>query len=218
MSRRLKSDIDYFFSVEWEEGNSGSYQGSSSLATTSYPGISHSQSDPAVIDWRHKGTDPPYYNVNIAVNAPPVPPLPQFFQMPRVESRTSGASSRDTSAFLTSRTSLAHLKHPSPPRSALYERVSIDEEVPEPDTEVHTAAGPENLERMPQLEEPAPQTRLLPDSVFTDGELESTTIEGGRTSASFRHPQPPPTPTDVVGNGKTDAVNTIRHAAFPAAS
>ena len=66
----------------------------------------------------------------------------------------------------------------------------MDEEAPDPDIEVRTAAESEKLERMPQLGEPAPQARLLPDSVFTDpdGELESTTIESKRTSTSFTRP------------------------------
>jgi len=145
--------------------------------------IPHSQSAPAVVNWRHKGsphTSPPDYGVNMAMNAPPVPPLPQHFQRLRVDSRASETIPPNT---------LAQSRQLSPPRSLLCKRVSIDEEIHGPDIEVHTATEPG---RIPQSEEPTQQTRLLPDSVFTDpdGELDSAMMGSGRSVVYTRSASP----------------------------
>jgi hypothetical protein len=195
------------FPIEWKEGNPGSYQGSLSSATMCHPGMSHSQSAPPAINRCPSLVGPPGYNIS---GAPPVPPLPQLFQMPRADSRASATSSQNTSAFLT--------PQPSPPRSPLSKRVSIDEEIAGSDLEVDTALEPEKLE---QLEEPPRQAPLLPNSAFTDpnGELESTKIESTRTSASVPDSQAPPTPSlDVIAKGRPDNVDPARGAATPTAS
>ena len=221
-------------SVEWEEGNSGSYQGSSSsLANLLHSGMSHSPSAPATINWRHNGSLLPGtadYSVNIDtsappapplpqqfhvdMSAPPVPPLPQQFHMPRTNSRASRASNQNSSALLAPPASVPQLQQPSPPRSPRSKRASVDEDIPGLDIEIHTDVEPEKLEQIPRLEDPAQQIHLLPNSVFNDpdGGPETATIESRQAPAST-HAQPPP-----LGNRRTDAVNTARHAATPAAS
>ena len=211
-ARIQKSEFFIFF-VEREDGNSGNSQAPSSSSVIMYPvtvphrGMSHAQTAPAPFDWRHQLSPQPDHDV------PPVPPLPPLFQMPRV-----GPSSQTTSVFLTPTTSLVgRSQRPSPPRSPLCEQVSIAEVTPEPGIEVFPVAEPGQT---PQLEEPMQQTRLLPDSVFTDpdGELESAAVESRRSSTLFTPTHRPPTPpTDVMGKGRTDAMDLVHHAAAPSA-
>ena len=153
-------------------------------------------------------------------DVPPVPPLPPLFQVPRVDPSFSGTSNQTTSAFLTPATSLGQSQRPSPPRSPLSKQVSIDEVTPEPGNEVLPVAEPANLERMSQSEGPMQQTRLLPDSVFTDpdGELENATIESNRSSVLFTPAHPPPTPpTEMMCEERTDTMDLVHHTATPSA-
>ena len=165
---------------------------------------SHAQTASAPLDWR-QGSLPDR-------DVPPVPPLPPLFQAPRVDSRVSGTSNQTTSTFLTPATSLGQSQRPSPPRSPLFKQVSIDEMTPEPGIEVLPVTEPAKLEG------PMQQTRLLPDSVFTDpdGELENATIESSRSSVLFTPAHPPPTPpTEVMGEERTDTMELVHHAATP---
>ena len=182
--------------------------------TMSHRGMSHAQTAQAPFDWRHRLSLQPDRDV------PPVPPLPPLFQMPRADNHVSRISSQTTSAFLTPAPSLGQSQRPSPPRSPLCEQVSIAEVTPEPGIAVLPVAEPGQLERITQLEEPMQQTRLLPDSVFTDpdGELESATVESRPSSTLFTLAQPPPAPpTNVMGKGRTDTMDLVHHAAAPSA-
>lgn len=207
-----KSDIP--FSVEREASNLGNSQGPSFSSVTMSPvtiphSHSHAQTASAPFDWSH-GSLPDR-------DVPPVPPLPPLFQVPRVDSRVSGTSNQTTSAFLTPATSLGQSQRPSPPRSPLCKQVSIDEVTPEPGIDVLPVTEPVTLERM---EGPMQQTRLLPESVFTDpdGELENATIESSRGSVLFTPAHPPPTPpTEVMGEERTDTMDLVHHAATPSA-
>ena len=172
-----------------------------------HQGMSHAQSAATPFDWRqHHGLS----SLGLPDHeAPPVPPLPPLFRMQHVDSSAAaGTSNQDTSGFLTPATSLAQSRQPSPPRSPLRKQVSIAEKIPEPGIAVLTGAEPEKLEQTPQLEEPMQQTRLLPDSVFTDPdeELENATIESRPTTAASTPANPPPNPP-------TDVMDLVRHAA-----
>ena len=188
-ARIQKTDI-LFFSVEREDGNSGNSQGPSPSVIMPHRGMLHAQTAPAPSDWRHRSSPQPDHDV------PPVPPLPPLYQMPRVDIHVSRSSSQTTSASFTPATSLGQSQRPSSSRAPLSEQVSIAEVTPEPGIEVLAVAESGQLERIPKLEEPMQQTRLLPDSVFTDpdGELESPAVGRRRSSTLFTptHPHPRP--------------------------
>ena len=184
-SLRPHLKIWYIFSVEREDGNLGNSQGPSVIMP--HRGMSHAQTASAPFDWRHRSSPQPDHDV------PPVPPLPPLFQMPRVDIHVSRPSSQTGSVFLTPASSLRQSQRPSPPRSPLSGQVSMAEVTPELGIEVLPVAERGQLERIPQLEGPIQQTRLLPDSVFTDpdGELESPAVGSRRGSLLFTpgHPQ-----------------------------